>query len=148
MLNSTLNPSLANPDVLTFSGSHIGTNLTASISPSDTYGVTKTFGTSPLGAKNAYAYTYFENILDGLHYTASAIILPVQDFSDDAMGASTPMIQSQLIAGDRYDLFKVNTISDGNAENSRFKIVISDVKAAGSVAGSDYATFTLSLIHI
>ena len=133
------------PDVLSFSGSHIGTNLTASISPSDTYAVTKTFGTSPLGTKNAYAYTYFENILDGLHYTASAVILPLQDFSDDAMGASTPMIQSQLIAGDRYDLFKVNTIADGNVENTRFKIVISDIKAAGSVAGSDYATFTLQV---
>jgi phage tail sheath protein FI len=137
--------SLQNPDVLTFSGSHIGTNLTASISPSDTYGVTKTFGTSPLGTKNAYAYTYFENILDGTHYTASAVILPLQNFSDDAIGASTPMIKSQLIAGDRYDLFQINTIADGNAENTRFKIVISDIKAAGSVAGSDYATFTLQV---
>ena len=143
--NGTTFASLANPDVLTFSGSHIGTNLTASISPSDTYAVTKTFGTSPLGTKNAYAYTYFENILDGTHYTASAVILPLQDFSDDAMGASTPMIKSQIIAGDRYDLFQVNTISDGNVENTRFKIVISDIKAAGSVAGSDYATFTLQV---
>jgi hypothetical protein len=141
----TTSASIHMSDVLTFSGSHIGTNLTASISPSETYAVTKTFGTSPLGTKNAYAYTYFENILDGTHYTASAVILPLQDFSDDAMGASTPMIQSQLIAGDRYDLFKVNTIADGNVENTRFKIVISDIKAAGSVAGSDYATFTLQV---
>jgi hypothetical protein len=124
----TTSASIHMSDVLTFSGSHIGTNLTASISPSETYAVTKTFGTSPLGTKNAYAYTYFENILDGTHYTASAVILPLQDFSDDAMGASTPMIQSQLIAGDRYDLFKVNTIADGNVENTRFKIVISDIK--------------------
>jgi hypothetical protein len=141
----TVSSSLTNPDVLTFSGSHIGSNLTASISPSDTYAVTKTFGTSPLGTKNAYAYTYFENILGTTHYTASTVILPLQNFSDDAIGASTPMIQSQLIAGDRYDLFQVKTISDGNAENTRFKVVISDVKAAGSVAGSDYATFTLQV---
>jgi hypothetical protein len=141
----TTSASIHMSDVLSFSGSHIGTNLTASITPSETYAVTKTFGTSPLGTKNAYAYTYFENILDGGHYTASAVILPLQDFSDDAMGASTPMIQSQLIAGDRYDLFKVNTIADGNVENTRFKIVISDIKAAGSVAGSDYATFTLQV---
>jgi hypothetical protein len=141
----TVSSSLTNPDVLTFSGSQIGTNLTASLSPADTYAVTKTFGTSPLGTKNAYAYTYFENILGTTHYTASTVILPLQNFSDDAIGASTPMIQSQLIAGDRYDLFQVKTISDGNAENTRFKVVISDVKAAGSVAGSDYATFTLQV---
>jgi hypothetical protein len=141
----TVSSSLTNPDVLTFSGSHIGSNLTASLSPADTYAVTKTFGTSPLGTKNAYAYTYFENILGTTHYTASTVILPLQNFSDDAIGASTPMIQSQLIAGDRYDLFQVKTISDGNAENTRFKVVISDVKAAGSVAGSDYATFTLQV---
>jgi hypothetical protein len=141
----TVSSSLTNPDVLTFSGSQIGTNLTASISPAGTYAVTKTFGTSPLGTKNAYAYTYFENILGTTHYTASTVILPLQNFSDDAIGASTPMIQSQLIAGDRYDLFQVKTISDGNAENTRFKVVISDVKAAGSVAGSDYATFTLQV---
>jgi len=141
----TVSSSLVNPDVLSFSGSQIGTNLTASISPADTYAVTKTFGTSPLGTKNAYAYTYFENILGTTHYTASTVILPLQNFSDDAVGASTPMIQSQLIAGDRYDLFQVKTISDGNVENTRFKVVISDVRAAGSVAGSDYATFTLQV---
>jgi hypothetical protein len=132
-------------DNLFISGAQLGDDYALSISPADPYSVTKTFGTSPLGTKNAYAYTYFENILGTTHYTASAVILPLQDFSDDAMGASTPMIQSQLIAGSRYDLFQVNTISDGNAENTRFKVVISDVKAAGSVAGSDYATFTLQV---
>ena len=141
----TVSASLAHLDVLSFSGSHIGSNLTASISPSDTYAVTKTFGTSPLGTKNAYTYAYFENILGQNSYTASTVILPVQDFSDDAMGASTPMIQSQLIAGEKYDLFQIKTIADGNVENTRFKVVISDIKAAGSVAGSDYATFTLQV---
>jgi hypothetical protein len=135
-------------DLLRINGTHIGTfgdSNQFSISPADPYAVTKTFGTSPLGAKNAYAYTYFENILGTTHYSASAVILPLQNFSDDAVGASTPYIQSQLVAGTNYNLFKVKTIADGNAENTRFKIVISDVKAAGSVAGSDYATFTLQV---
>jgi hypothetical protein len=135
-------------DLLSINGTHIGTfgdSNQFSISPADPYAVTKTFGTSPLGAKNAYAYTYFENILGTTHYSASAVILPLQNFSEGAVGASTPYIQSQLVAGTNYDLFKVKTIADGNAENTRFKIVISDVKAAGSVAGSDYATFTLQV---
>jgi hypothetical protein len=135
-------------DLLSINGTHIGTfgdSNQFSISPSDPYAVTKTFGTSPLGAKNAYAYTAYEKVLGTAHYSASAVILPLQNFNSDAVGASTPYIQSQLIGGTRHNLFKVNTISDGNAENSRFKIVISDVRAAGSVAGSDYATFTLQV---
>lgn len=132
-------------DVIIVSGSQLGGEYSFSISPADPLSVTKVFGTSAVGSKNAYAYTAYEKILGTTHYTASAVILPLQDFSDDAMGASTPMIQSQLIGGSRYDLFKVNTISDGNAENTRFKIAITDVRAAGSVAGSDYATFTLQV---
>jgi hypothetical protein len=141
---STFN-TIAPFDVIEISGSQIGDDYSVSLSPSDPYAVTKVFGTSALGSKNAYTYTAYENILGTTHYTASAVILPLQNFSDDAIGASTPYIQSQLIGGSRYDLFQVKTISDGNAENTRFKIVISDVRAAGSVAGSDYATFTLQV---
>jgi phage tail sheath protein FI len=143
---STFTPS--GEDVMFISGSQIGEfgdSNQFSITPTDPYAVTKVFGTSALGSKNAYAYTAFESILGTSHYTASAVILPAQNFNDDAVGASTPYIQSQLIGGSRYNLFKVNTISDGNAENTRFKIVISDVKAAGSVIGTDYATFTLQV---
>ena len=146
-VGTTITPS--GQDGITLSGSHIGGDYSFSFTPSDPYSVTKTFGTSALGNKNVYAYTAFEDIINLnssiSHLTASAVILPAQDFTQDAVGASTPYIQSQNIAGERYDLFKVNTISDGNAENTRFKIVISDVKAAGSVAGSDYATFTLQV---
>ena len=127
------------------SGSHIGGNYNVSIVPSSPASVSKTFGTSALGGKNVYTYTSFEDIISSTNASASAVILPLQNFSDDAVGASTPYITSQNIAGTNYDLFKIKTISDGNVENTRFKAIISDVKAAGSVAGSDYATFTLQL---
>jgi len=130
---------------LAISGSQIGVSLTASISPSATASVEAIFGTSPLGNKNGYVYTKFESLASLSGSIASAVILPAQDFTEDAVGASTPYIQSQLIGGSRFDLFKIKTISDGNVENTRFKAIISDVKAAGSVAGSDYATFTLQL---
>ena len=130
---------------LAISGSQIGVSLTASISPSATASVEAIFGTSPLGNKNGYVYTKFESLASLSGSIASAVILPAQNFNDNAVGASTPYIQSQLIGGNRFDLFKIKTISDGNVENTRFKAIISDVKAAGSVAGSDYATFTLQL---
>ena len=141
---STLTAGTADTEVL-LSGSQIGVNQLMSITPSATASVEAIFGTSPLGNKNGYVYTKFESLASLSGSIASAVILPEQDFTEDAVGASTPYIQSQLIGGSRFNLFKIKTISDGNVENTRFKAIISDVKAAGSVAGSDYATFTLQL---
>ena len=59
--------------------------------------------------------------------------------------ASTPSIQSQLINGARYNLFKVNTRSHGTDVNNKFKIVILAVKKAGTIAGSDYGSFSLQV---
>ena len=59
--------------------------------------------------------------------------------------ASTPYIQSQLVNKSRYNLFKVNTRSHGSDVNNKYKVVISNVKAAGSIAGSDYGQFSLQL---
>ena len=77
---------------------------------------------------------------------------------DSAFGlkqAETPWITSQTVApwtgtsgtavSSKYNLFKVHTLSDGSDENKRFKIEISNVKLAGTVPGSDYGSFTLSV---
>ena len=64
--------------------------------------------------------------------------------------AYTPFIVSQKVASvngttSRYELFKVHTLSDGTNTNKQYKIEISDVKLAGTVAGTDWGTFTLSV---
>ena len=59
--------------------------------------------------------------------------------------ASTPSIQSQLISGARYSLFKINTRSHGSNVNDKLKIVILNVKKAGSIAGSDYGSFSVQV---
>ena len=59
--------------------------------------------------------------------------------------ASTPVIQSQIVNGTRYDLFKVNTRSHGSDVNNKYKIVILNVKKAGTIAGTDYGDFSLQL---
>ena len=59
--------------------------------------------------------------------------------------ARTPMIQSQNIGGARYSLFRVYTRSHGTDVNQHFKVNILNVKDAGSVAGSDYGTFSLQV---
>lgn len=73
---------------------------------------------------------------------------------DSAYGltnAYTPWVVSQQIAAwnggaaTRYPLFRLLTLSDGTYTNTSFKVEVSNVKLAGTVAGSDWGTFTLTV---
>ncbi len=67
--------------------------------------------------------------------------------------AATPWFISQKIAPwqsgstvpTRFELFRVLTLNDGTSTNTEYKIEISNVKLAGTVAGSDWGTFTLTV---
>ena len=65
--------------------------------------------------------------------------------------AFTPWILSQKVApynggpSHRFPLFRFATLSDGTYTNTSWKIEISNIKLAGTVAGSDWGTFTLSV---
>ena len=122
-----------------------GLNLSASLDVADTNDIEAVFGTSALGAKYPYAYGFFKNtnITFDSNATASLSILGNQDFTFDAQEALTPMIKSQTISGDRYSLFQFETLGAGNAANNKVKIGITNIKAAGSVNGTDYGTFTI-----
>jgi hypothetical protein len=130
---------------------HADLNVSASILPSSVNDLSDVFGESPFGSKKAYAYSYFENAAG--YYTGSAgnnivissVVLPTQDFTYDAQAAETPMVKSQLISGERYDLFKFVTTGHGTGYNTKFKVGISNVKAAGEDGGTDYATFTVTV---
>ena len=131
---------------LTLSGSYA-----TSLVPSSTKSVDDVFGTSPLGTKEAYVYGYFSQAATGTYTSfdtasnanVSYTILGDQNFTYDATYASTPWIQSQDMGGLRYDLFRIHTLADGNVENTRFKVTIGNIKAAGDINGSDYGTFSL-----
>jgi phage tail sheath protein FI len=128
-----------------------GVNVSASILPSDTNDLADVFGESPFGAKSAYAYSYFENMAG--YYTGSAgnnivitrVVLPTQDFAYNTTVAETPMVKSQLISGERYDLFKFYTLGHGDVYNTKYKVGISNVKAAGEDGATDYSTFTVTI---
>lgn len=73
---------------------------------------------------------------------------------DSAYGltnAYTPWVVSQQIAAwnggsaTRFPLFRLLTLGDGTYANTSFKIEISQVKLAGTVAGTDWGTFTLTI---
>jgi len=127
-----------------------GVNVSASILPTATNDLADVFGESPFGSKAGYAYTYFENI--AALYTGSLLNnivvstdpLPSQVYGD-IKTASTPWVKSQLISGERYDLFRFVTLGHGTLYNTKFKIGISNVKAAGEDGSTDYATFTVTV---
>lgn len=65
--------------------------------------------------------------------------------------AYTPWVISQEISPwnggtpTRFNLFRVATLSDGTNMNTSYKIEISNVKLAGTVSGTDWGTFTLTV---
>ena len=113
-------------------GSGTNGNVSASILPSATNDIADVFGESAFGAKKAYSYMFFENMAatyTGSVYNATiveGISLPPQIYGNAAQ-AETPMVDSQLISGERYDLFKFVTIGDGTVYNTKFKVAISNV---------------------
>jgi len=60
--------------------------------------------------------------------------------------ASTPWVVSQTIGGSTNEpLFKVHTLSHGNNTNTMAKVSIVAIKAAGSVSGQEYGSFTITV---
>ena len=93
---------------------------------------------------------------DVMNFSDAASLTPsTADSSFALKQAETPWVTSQTVApwkgasGDsipsKYNLFKLHTLGDGTGENTRFKVEISNVKLAGTVPGSDYGSFTLSI---
>ena len=120
----------------------------ASLKSTDTINIEAVFGSNPQGAKPAYVYAYFkDSASNNLNWdagvTASFVKLDDQSFDNDAQEAKTPYIQSQLISGQRYNLFRFETIGAGDLANTKVKVGITNVKKAGSVSGTDYGTFTV-----
>ncbi len=120
-------------------------SLSASLDSADTNDIEAVFGTSALGAKTAYVYGFFKNssITFDSSASSSVSVLGNQNFGFDAQEAVTPYIKSQTISGDRFNLFQFETIGAGNSANTKVKIGITNIKAAGSVSGTDYGTFTV-----
>ncbi len=96
-----------------------------------------------------YLYANFKNAQSSLNWVGteavSASVDTINFASTDYANASTPTVQSQMINGARFNLFKINTRSHGSNVNDDFYCVVSNVKAAGSIAGSDYGSFSLAV---
>ena len=146
---STISSNVSSSDFLiTVSGSSA---VSASILPSAGNDIGDVFGESPFGTKSVYTYTYFEKTATDASASLNSgsdvqlLVLPTQEFAavDGPSFASTPWVKSQLISGERSDLFKFETLGDGNPYNTEYKVSIFNVKAAGVSGATDYATFSV-----
>jgi hypothetical protein len=97
----------------------------------------------------AYLYTFFGTAASASLAADPNCVIELQsgsfDFSDSFLEAQTPWIISQRVNGVSQNLFKLHTIADGVHANYETKIAISNIKPAGTVAGSEYGSFTLSI---
>ena len=133
------------------SDSNYNTSISASVLPSAANDLSDVFGESARGPKGAYLYKYFEKAATDQtdDFTGGASVTKIeladQPFTNDCQFASTPWIKSQLISGERHDLFRFHTLGDGSNYNKEYKIIIFNVKAAGSSNATDYSTFSIGV---
>jgi len=109
----------------------------------------------PLNPKSytapAYLYNLYGNaIASALAADSGSVVSVISgssnswDFAQDASYATTPWITSQKTNGNiKKELVRFSTLSDGTAVNYEVKVAIADIKAAGTVPGSTYGSFTV-----
>ena len=122
----------------------------ASLASSNANFLTKVFGkTANTTAAPAYLYTMFAKAASASLAADPACTLYVEsgsfDFTDGFAEAQTPWIISQTVNAANQNLFKLHTIADGIHSNYEVKAAISNIKPAGTVAGSEYGSFTVTI---
>ena len=139
--------------LLTLTGSLVSLTATsASMNPSSENYLTKVYGYAPKSSKAAYTFLNFSTFQSASFATGQNVVVSLQqvdvDYTKEYSEASTPYIKSQKVGGVATNLFKVHTLSHGNATNYEFKIGIRDIKPASEVPGSEYGTFTLQVRRV
>ena len=136
-------------------------SISASFNPSSDNFILKTVGEDPNGTFPLYVYKFFENHASASHASNSTDVVAIEssetnlDFSGasekEYRGAFTPYLVDQK----GNNILQVYTRADGTNSNSEHKenvaasddiavkIGIRDIKPAGSIAGSDYGSFTI-----
>ena len=140
--------------LLNLTGSSIpaNTSVSASLNPSSENYFTKVYGYAPKSSKAAYTYMNFSTFQSASFAASNSssitIVTQSVSYAKEYSEASTPYIKSQKVGGVATNLFKVHTLSHGNATNYEFKVGIRDIKPASEVPGSEYGTFTLQVRRV
>lgn len=127
-----------------------GSVYSASLSSTSANYISKVFGRVPTtSTAPAYLYTFF-GVAASASLAADALTkIEIASGSYTSAGtysnAATPWIISQTVNSTNYTLFKFHTIADGVSSNYETKVAISNIKAAGTVPGSNYGSFTVTI---
>ncbi len=129
----------------------------ASLDPTSDKYVEKVFSKNPLATKANgvdtpfYLYKVFKSALTA-HGSGSALAggdISTISLAQDYQSAQTPFITSQKLDGATTNLFKIRLRSHGEVDTQgKYKVGILNVKSAGSVAGSDYGSFSIQVREI
>ena len=124
--------------------------LTASLDATSADYIENVIGSSPISTnQSVYLYkvyrTHNDSAADGDAVSQSKA--NNENMLQDYSNACTPYIISQVVGGSNKNLFKIKTRSHGTSVNKDFKIAIADIAVAGTVAGSDYSSFTLRVLR-
>jgi hypothetical protein len=139
--------------LLNLTGSSVtNTSVSASLNPSSENYLTKVYGYAPKSSKVAYTYMNFSTFQSASFAASNSssitIVTQSVSYAKEYSEASTPYIKSQKVGGVATNLFRVHTLSHGNATNYEFKVGIRDIKPASEVPGSEYGTFTLQVRRV
>ena len=132
-----------------------GTPFSASIDPSSTSYIGDLYGYTAYGTHAVYNYVAFGKSASASLAASPGTSLIIEtgsaadwDFTSDYLEASTPYITSQKIGAVSNDLFKFYTLSHGVNSNYEVKVAIANVRAAGTIAGSDYGDFDVIIRYV
>jgi hypothetical protein len=163
-------------DAITISGSVgdyfvvnvAGKSYSCSFDPSDKKYIEKVFGAKPDGGASVYVYADYEGTAQTLADAGTYSIIPEMlpaiykgvidlDESDDAVlsgvgmysTAHTPWVRTQDLSGEKYNIFRLNTLSIGQDQNKKYKITIEKItqpiENAAYYGLSEYGTFALAV---
>jgi hypothetical protein len=133
-----------------------GVPFSSSINPENSSFIGDLYGYNPYGTHAVYNYVLFKNQASAslasdptttlLIETGSAA--PPWDFKYDYAEASTPWVTSQKIGAATQELFRFHTLSHGVHSNYEVKVGVSNVRAAGTIAGSEYGDFDVVVRYV
>jgi phage tail sheath protein FI len=134
---------------LTVSGANgLKTYTSMSVDPTSPNYFATVLGSDPSTKQDAYVYADFPAALTRITSASAILGVPTStqlNFSGSVFGAYsnavTPWIRSQQIGGIKYDLFRLWTLSDGNAANDDIKASVIGIRPSATVG--EYGTFSL-----
>jgi len=147
-------------DTSTFTGNAVsenGTAFSSSIDPNNSSYLGDLYGYGSNGTHAVYNYVAFAKAASAslatdptttIFIQTGSAATPEWNFTNDYLEASTPYITAQKVGAIAADLFKFKTLSHGVYSNYEVKIGISNVRPAGTIAGSAYGDFDVVVRYV